>query len=427
MKPRLRTKLSLALAGAFAFLVLLEASLRLGGYLTRSAQEYRNSQSLRQKGSCRILCLGESTTAGQYPAYLEKTLNQRRTGLTFSVIDKGVNGTNSSIIVSRLELNLALYRPDIVVAMMGSNDQGILYYKDIPAAKTPLFYYSKAYRLIRILWARLLATARQAPTPQEARAPGPHASQASEAYRQLCQDEDSLKKAVEKDPQDSRAYVALGQFYRVQTKLAEAEGLFKQAIALQPQSDYAYAALGRLYRDQDKLPEAEAAFRKAVELNPKNSRAYTELGGLYRDQGKLPEAEGLLKQIITLKPQNDHPYAELGWLYQAQGKLPEAEDAFRKAVERNPKNIRAYSELWGFCQSQGRLVQLQELCTQAIALNPQDYRAYAALSVLYEETGRPALAREYAQKANSIRSQYCVPLTVTNYRALKEALDKQGI
>ncbi|HTY44819.1 MAG TPA: hypothetical protein VMD52_02360, partial [Patescibacteria group bacterium] len=24
-------------------------------------------------------------------------------------------------------------------------------------------------------------------------------------------------------------------------------------------------------------------------------------------------------------------------------------------------------------------------------------------------------------------SQYCVPLTVTNYRALKEALDKQGI
>jgi len=325
MTTPFRTKISLVILGLFLFFVLLEASLRLGGFIILSFQEYRNLQSIKHKGTYRIMCLGESTTQGQYPRFLEEILNQRNIGIRFGAIDKGVSGTNSSVIVSQLASNLARYRPDIVVAMMGSNDQGILYYKDIPAAKTPLLYYSKAYRLIRILWARLLFAPRRTTAPQEARAPGHQAGQASGDYRQLRQDEDSLKEAIAKAPQDSRAYVALGQ--------------------------------------------------------------------MYRDQGRLPEAEG----------------------------------AFRKAVERNPKNIRIYSELWGLYRSHGQRPQLEDSCKQAIALNPRDYRAYAALSVLYEETGRPALAREYAQKANSIRSQYCVPLTVTNYRALKEALDKQGI
>jgi tetratricopeptide (TPR) repeat protein len=83
----------------------------------------------------------------------------------------------------------------------------------------------------------------------------------------------------------------------------------------------------------------------------------------------------------------------LGWLYRNQGKPSQAEDLFK----------------------------------QAIALDPQNDRAYGALSILYEETGKPGLAKEYAQKATSLRLGHYVPLTVTNYRTLKEILDKRGI
>lgn len=63
-------------------------SLRLGGLVFTSLQEHRNYLSVKQKGAYRILCLGESTTAGQYTAFLEEILNQRNIGIKFSVIDK---------------------------------------------------------------------------------------------------------------------------------------------------------------------------------------------------------------------------------------------------------------------------------------------------------------------------------------------------
>jgi len=52
-------------------------------------QEYHNLQSIKQKGTYRIMCLGESTTRREYPPFLEEILNQRNIGVRFSVIDKG--------------------------------------------------------------------------------------------------------------------------------------------------------------------------------------------------------------------------------------------------------------------------------------------------------------------------------------------------
>jgi tetratricopeptide (TPR) repeat protein len=228
LKIAFRTKITLIIGGLFVFLVLLEAGLRLGGFMARSAQEYKNRQSLQQKGTCRIMCLGESTTAGQYPPHLEKILNQRRTGMQFSVIDKGIGGITTAVILTKLESNLDQYHPDMVVAMMGINDWGILYYKDIPEAQTRLFYYCKTYRLIRLLWLHALAKVR-----------GTGAD----------------KQAIALNPQSDRAYVELKQFYRDQGKFSQDEDLLKQAIALNPQSDRAYAELGWFYQKQGKRSE----------------------------------------------------------------------------------------------------------------------------------------------------------------------------
>jgi hypothetical protein len=39
--------------------------------------------------------LGESTPQGRYPPLLEELLNRRNTGKKYSVIDKGIAGTNT--------------------------------------------------------------------------------------------------------------------------------------------------------------------------------------------------------------------------------------------------------------------------------------------------------------------------------------------
>ena len=367
LQPRVspKQKIALVLFGLFLFFVLLEAGLRLGGFILLSMQEHRNLQSIKQKGTYRILCLGESTTQGQYPQFLEEALNQRNIEVRFSVVDKGRGGTNTSAILSQVEACLAEYHPDMVVTMMGINDNGKhIPFEAVATSKGVLFIRSfRTYKLIRLLWLHILTKAKEV------------------GFYKLNEGRWFSRNLPR---------IGLKEDYAESISM---EDSFKEAIEVNPKNGNACFELGRLYRDQDKFPQAEDAFKKAIELNPKNDDAYVELGWLYQDQYKLSQAEDLLKKAIELNPKNDNAYVKLGWLYQYQGKLPQAEDAFKKAIELNPKND----------------------------------RAYRSILILYEEIGKPELAKEYAEKTNRLRLGYYNPVTVNNYRKLKEILDRKGI
>ncbi|HTY44364.1 MAG TPA: hypothetical protein VMD52_00005, partial [Patescibacteria group bacterium] len=101
--------------GIISSLLVLETGLRVAGFLFVSFQNCQNSRAAARKKTYRIMCLGESTTAGQYPSFLQEALNKRHTGVTFSVIDRGVIATDTPAILRRLEENLATYKPDMVV------------------------------------------------------------------------------------------------------------------------------------------------------------------------------------------------------------------------------------------------------------------------------------------------------------------------
>jgi len=320
---------------------------------------------MRHKGTYRILCLGESTTANQYPVFLEKTLNRRHTGLTFSIIDKGVVATDTPTILRRLKENLAVYRPDMVIAMMGVNDRRIAYCEDISDADTSLFQHYKTYRLVQWLYDRFSRKFHRTPPLQGER---------------------------------NRVYVGLGQRYRVQGRFSEAEASFKKAIELNPNDDKAYLEFGRYYRARGRFSEAEASFKKAIELNPNDDRACVDLGQHYRAQGRLSEAEALYNKTVEINPQNELAYIELGWIYRLQGKLSQAESVFKKGIELELPHNRVY-----------------------------DDRACVALSALYEAMGKPDLAKEYIEKAERLRSRTSSPITVHNYLKLKGILDQKGI
>ncbi|MDD5560812.1 MAG: tetratricopeptide repeat protein [Candidatus Omnitrophica bacterium] len=383
-KITLKTKIVLAIFGFFLSLILIEIGLRAGGFALLSIQEYKNRQSMQQKGSYRIMCLGESTTRGQYPAFLEEILNQRNTGIKFSVIDKGLDGTTTSAILERLNADLDKYHPDMVITMMGNELGEHIPYETVVTSKGMLFFRSfRTYKLARILWLHIQAKTKEIGLykPREGK------------NNEFAVTEDSFKKALEPNLQNAEAYIELGQFYQDQGKFPQAEEIFKKAIVLYPKNDQAYLELGGLYREQGKSSQAEDILKKAIELHSGNDRSYLELGGLYQNLGKLSQAEDLLKKGIELHPENVHAYISLGWLYREQGKFPQAEEIFKKAIE---------------------------LC-------PYEDDAYAAISVFYEETGRPGLAAEYAKRANIERLRYYNPVKAVNYRKLKDILNKRDI
>ena len=146
-----KQKILLALLSLFSFLILLEAGLRVGGFIFNLQQEQRNKISLKNN-EFRILCLGESTTAiggeNSYPSQLQAILNSRHPEIKFKVINKGRVSKQSQHILAELGENLEKYKPHLVITMLGVNE--IIHYADLVGKKNFLnrFYPAKALLLV---------------------------------------------------------------------------------------------------------------------------------------------------------------------------------------------------------------------------------------------------------------------------------------
>jgi len=397
IKTIVKTKIILIMLGLFLSLIILELGIRAGGFIFLSLQEHRNKVSIRQKSTYKIMCLGESITAGQYPLFLEEILNHRDVGVKFSVIDRGLVNINTMTILSNLEANLDKYQPDMVVTMMGCNDKEVGYYQDMIEADTWIFRHSRLYRFVRSVYTDILIKIKK------------------EGIYGLNRSDSGKKGNLEN----------IGTVTEETSPLNK--GFFKKAIGLNSENDETYVRLGLTYQERGKLSQAEDSFKKALELNPKNDDAYVRLGEFYRDNGNPKQIENSLKKALELNPKNDNAYVGLGWFYEKQNKYSQAEDSLKKAIGLNPENDEAYFRLGMIYLNQGKVTQSEDLLKKAIELNLRNDRAYGAILVLYEEMGKPRLAKEYAEKANRSGAWYCSPLTVNNYRKLKEILDQRGI
>jgi len=382
----LKQKLALIILGVCIAVVLLEAGLRLAGFVLAGVQEFRNARSIKQKGAYRILCLGESTTARQYPPLLEEALNRRNIGVRFSVIDKGVVGVTTPAILAQLGDNLAKYQPDMVIAMVGFNDRNIL----IPETKFRLFQNSKVCKLIRLLSARL--------------------------YR-------SRLRAASSFPKDRGGYIQIQD----PAHYPEAEAVFIDGIKRNPRDAACYIALGNVYSAQNKFPQAEEAFRKAIELDPRNPGAYVSLGRIYETQGKFPQAEEAFTEGIKRNPQDPQCYAGLGLMCWRHRQVLRAEELMKQALERIPNCKFLLTKVIDFYWQKGEFPEIQEALQKFVETHPGDDLAWRLLETLYRETNKMDLAEACQRKREGLRSSYYRPVTISNYRRLREILDSKGI
>ena len=452
-----RQKIALVLFGLFLFFVLLEVGLRLAGFIMLSMQDYRNKLSFNHTGTYKILCLGESTTQGQYPPFLEEVLNQHNIGISFSVIDKGRASTNTSVILSQVESYLDQYHPDMVVAMMGVNDGGAHMPYEYPSSSISLRFLRsfKIYKLSRLLWLHMVTKAQEiklsfvkqkgAPAKQTQDASLEHVLKESlklnpkndQAYLwlgwfyhdqgQLLQAEECFKKAMELNPRNDQTYLRLGCVYHDQGQLLQAEECFKKAMELNPRNDQAYLLLGWLYLRQGQPLKSEQCFKKALELNPSNDQAYLGLGWFYHNQGQLLQAGECFNKALELNPRNDQAYLKLGWFYHYQGQPSKAEECFKKALELNSRNDGAYLGLGCIYHDQGQPLKAEECLKKGLALNPSSAQLYGALAVIYKATGQAARAQEYYDKASELELSWYKLITVKNYHALEEILNRRKI
>ena len=381
MQTTAKQKLILLIFSIGLALFLLELGLRIGGVIFLSFQEYRNKLSMQQKGSYRILCLGESTTAmrgnDSYPRQLEKILNQQNSKITFSVINKGVPGTDTEAIAEGLRDNLAKYKPDMVITMMGINDrmEDAIPREDLPpynAAK--LIRSFRVYKLVNLLKLHIISRLKKGGLCMQER-----------------KNKDMLAAAGIHRP--IRRNQASGTDFLKQRKYKKAEKVYEEIIKANPDDDKAYLELGMSYWFRGRPSEAEEMYKKSIEINPENDTAYCMLGMRYRHQKKYSKAEEMYEKAIEINPRKEWPYGDLGRCYMYQTDYAKAERILKAAIE----------------------------------LNPKKDRTYALLASCYRRWGKDELADEYFRKANIARIKYYNPVTQRSYRRLRDILKKNDV
>lgn len=386
----------------FIFLILLEIGLRIGGFIYLSFQEYLNYLSLKQKGTYRIMCLGECTTAlggkDSYPTQLEKILNERNIGVKFSVINLGIPGTNTTFIVSQLEDNLNRYKPDMVIAMMGINDRkDIVPYEDASPKKNKLFLQKfNTYKLTRLIW----------------------------LYIKNKTSKIGICKLREKE-----GFIAKAKDLMQLDTLKEPEKMSKKPTEITPKNNKeSPPELKAWFWFREEPRKAEESLKKAIELNPKNDILHLILGIFYSVQGNYDKAEEMLKKAIELNPRdNCQIYFTLGMCYRSQGKYDQAEEMFKEAIKINPSYDRAYFELGRRYMNLGEYDKAEGLLKEAIKINPENGNIYSCLALCYGEQGKYKLAKKYFKIAARLRSENYNSVTPYNYQSLREIVTQRGV
>lgn len=450
-KTSLKQKLLLIIFGVILAVVLLEAALRMAGAVVLYLQERHNHLSFKQE-EYRILCLGESTTAlggeDSYPSLLEKMLNAQNRQKKFTVINEGIISTTSDYILKHIDRNLDMYKPQLVVVMMGINDKAYLHnpYKALWWEYIKLYLEDfRVYKLAHLLYEHITHRIKEINRPAGAvdLSNGDDGNdQPKENFlkvvitnfmeqfqrhmslsaqyrqnRQFAQAQQEAKFARQSVIGASASCIELAKRYRLLGSFQEAQNILKQAAILNPNDTDIYQEWGELYLAQGKNAQAVRAFQAALALDPKNSDVLPGLARAFYQEHNDDFFPVYAKYLQT-KPQDYWGFIELAQWLRENKHYDLAQEFLGRAIEIGPDYDQAYVDLGQILDDQGQYGQEEAFYLKEISLHPKSQRLYQALGQFYQKQGKDSIAQGYFQKAAGRGVVEYLPATLVNYSFL---------
>jgi len=313
----------LAGAGIVAALAVIEGLLRLGG-LVYQPSDTPDVNNLRSgDGTYRVLCLGESTTAGiesgtkAYPYLLEDILNEKAAGKArFEVINGGRPATTSDVIVANLPEMLERLDPDIVVTMMGINDGNLI---------EPVFQTDGSLRVWKLL-KMLYYSYRPPPVAEQVEDLLVRAEAAVEHWPDTAAE--LAAQANQLMPSDPRVHITLAEARVMQNEIESAAASYLKAFEVDapavaayafdagerfigvldwvasrmPQSSPALAARAVIAFRRREMTGAEYFSRRSAEIDPRNALALVINGRVLQVMGSPEDARRQFEAAAEASP-----------------------------------------------------------------------------------------------------------------------------
>lgn len=403
-------KTGLIIAGGVAITVMLmNAGLNISEKRILKIQDNNNAGLLKTQCDYRILCIGESTTQGEYPPFLDRILNTMDSGVKVCIFDEGILSTTTSTVLAKLEQNLDRYRPHMVISMLGINEANVFVSAPSDSNSTPYMVHirqSKIYSLIKKLWLNV-------------------------EYKYLA------TKVFIKHHLKFKEY-SIDEFIRRTRENMSNDRILRQEIhslARDAKRSKAYSNLRKIYNLKDQRWLEQATCLQAIEEDPLSVWNWFDLANMLDNQEEreliYDTLTLLLENSLRLDPQNSYLldyYRNLGWFYIGNKKyLPRGGAVFERLVKMQPTSI-AYACYARYWMLQNDFRKAAMMYHEALRQNPKDSFVWSGLAVLSEQKGDAAGAEYSRQQARRYRTLGDYPKTTAeNYSKIKEKVIQRNI
>jgi putative PEP-CTERM system TPR-repeat lipoprotein len=178
-----------------------------------------------------------------------------------------------------------------------------------------------------------------------------------------------LRRALDHDPSYEPAYIALGQLFISQGRLAEARGEFEKISNGSPKAIGASTMVGVLMEAQGQTAQARARFEQVLNVDPNAAVAANNLAWLYAQAGDLAQAAPLAERAAKLLPQSAAANDTAGFVMLLRNQPDTAVDYFTRSTAIEPGNALYHYHLGKAYFGRGDLTKAREALTHALQIN----------------------------------------------------------
>ena len=149
---------------------------------------------------------------------------------------------------------------------------------------------------------------------------------------------ESLKQAVQVNPNNALAWARLSELYLSFARLGEALEAAQRAVALDPNLARTQMVLGFAYLTQVNTTESKRAFERSIELDQAGYLSRLGLGLAKIREGDLTEGRREIEIAASLDPNNSLVRSYLGKAYYEEKRIPLDEREYAIAKELDPND-----------------------------------------------------------------------------------------
>ena len=190
-----------------------------------------------------------------------------------------------------------------------------------------------------------------------------------------------LKRAVQKQPENSRLLDELG---RTDVALGDAEagiGEFEKAIKANPQALGPQTSLFLAYLRIREFDKALAVAEQAAKSQPKNPAGLDMEAAVYFIKGDREAARAALLEAHEMRRSDVDANSNLAKLALADGKMDQAREYYLDILKDNPKSAQTYRDLAALETQTGHPDEAEAYLIKGFEANPDDPLAAAAVAL----------------------------------------------